>query len=57
MHGGRGVLYIAVIFKMLAVFECYSILGNSVTCRNIVEVQLRQSRGKVDLNMLEKSQK
>ena len=31
------VAYISVIFKLLAVIECYSILGNSVTCRNIVE--------------------
>ena len=38
-------MYIAVIFEVLAVFECYSILGNSVTYRNIVEAWLRQNSG------------
>ena len=40
-------LYIvAVIFKLLAVFECYSLLGNSVTYQNIVDVYLRQNLGR-----------
>ena len=28
---------IAVIFKLLAIFECYGILGNLVTKQNIVD--------------------
>ena len=34
------VAYIAFIFKLLAVFECYSILSNSVTCGNLMLMKM-----------------